>query len=553
MKTLLVYPSFPRTYWGMEYTRRLTGRKALLPPLGLLTVAALLPKDWEATLVDLNVEPLRDEALRDAEVVFVSAMQIQRDSYHEVIRRAHAFGKLVVVGGPYVTTEADASPDADAVVIGEAEELIAQLCADLTAGTLARRYEAKTRPEVGNSPVPRFDLLRKNAYHSVGVQFSRGCPFNCEFCDIIEIFGRKPRTKAPAQLVAELDAVYATGFRGSVFLVDDNFIGNKGAARRLLPEITSWMQRKGRPFELYTEASVNLAAEDELVAAMVAAGFTSVFLGIETPSEEALAETHKRQNLHLDLAAAVEKLTRAGLEVMAGFIVGFDADDAGVFERQRAFIQQVPIPMAMVGILNALPSTQLWRRLEKEGRLRPRDSGNVFGRTNFETRLGEQELLTGYAGLLAALYTPAAYFARCDRTLELLPTQTTAQSGYGLGWALAVFGRSLLHQGLLSSYRAEYWKFLGRTLFKRPRHFVRAMAHAVKAEHMLRYTAEDVLPALREPRPAEVRRPRALPVLVPALARVDEPEPARVHLTRVPALVRTGPEPALVHLGRAPR
>jgi radical SAM superfamily enzyme YgiQ (UPF0313 family) len=537
MRVLLAYPSFPRTYWGMEYTQRLTGKKALLPPLGLLTVAASLPPAWTPRLVDLNVEPLLDADLQGADVVFVSAMQVQRASYHEVIARAHAFGKTVVVGGPYVTTEPTASPDADVMVIGEAEELMAQLCADLAAGTPAPRYEAPARPDVGRSPVPRFDLLRVDAYHSLGVQFSRGCPFNCEFCDIIEIFGRVPRTKPPAQLLAELDAALATGFRGSVFLVDDNFIGNKGAARRLLPELSSWMKRTGRPFEFYTEASVNLAAEDALIAAMVEAGFTSVFIGIETPSMEALAETNKRQNMHLDLTEAVEKLTRAGLEVMAGFIVGFDADDEGTFERQRAFIQNVPIPMAMVAILNALPSTQLWRRLEKEGRLRPRDSGDIFGRTNFETRLPERQLLEGYADLLGALYTPRAYFERCERTLALLPKGATAGSGYGWRFAVSTFARSLVLQGLGSSYKGAYWKFLARMLFKHPRHFVRAVAHAVKAEHLVRYTREDVLPGLMHAwtaalapvaRPAALVaplvdvRPLAAPALAPALVQIGQ-------------------------------
>jgi radical SAM superfamily enzyme YgiQ (UPF0313 family) len=522
MKALLVYPRFPRTYWGMEHTHRLTGRKALLPPLGLLTVAALLPPGWEPRLLDMNVEPLRDEDIRAADAVFVSAMQIQRESYHEVTRRAQALGKRVVVGGPYPTTDPGSSADADAIVIGEAEGLIEGLCADLKAGRLAPRYEAAARPDVARSPIPRFDLLRIEAYNSIGVQFSRGCPFSCEFCDIIEIFGRVPRTKNPAQLCDELGAIYATGYRGSIFVVDDNFIGNKGAARRLLPEIEAWMRRHGHPFELYTEASVNLAAEKELVAAMVRAGFTAVFLGIETPSAQALVETHKRQNLAFDLAEAVEKLTRSGLEVMAGFIVGFDADDEGVFARQEAFIQGSPIALAMVGMLTALPSTQLWRRLASEGRLRGRSTGNAFGRPNFETRLPEEALVAGYGDLLAALYAPEAYFARCSRLLDLLPTRGTAQSGYGLGFALRAFAGSLFFQGILSRYRWSYWKFLGRTLWRRPRHFVRAVALAVKAEHMIRYTREDVLPALREPRPAEA----------PGLPATRDPEIDRVRVDR---------------------
>ena len=387
MKTLLVHPAFPKTYWGMEYARLLSRRAALLPPLGLLTVAALLPDDWEVRLVDLSIEPLRDIDLAWADIVLMGAMQIQQESYHEVIRRAHAVKKTVIVGGAYPSTDPDASSDADCVVIGESEELMLQICHDFEGGQLARRYQAQDRPDVSKSPVPRFDLLRTNTYQSIGVQFSRGCPFNCEFCDIIEIFGRVPRTKSPEQLLRELDAVSATGFRGMLFLVDDNFIGNKKAAKTMLPQLADWMDKHDFPFDIYTEASVNLAADDRLVELMVNAGFTSVFLGIETPSQDALAETHKTQNLRLDLNHAVEKLTRAGLEVMAGFIVGFDSDDEGIFERQRAFIQNAPIPLAMTGILSALPSTQLWRRLEREGRLIEDWSGENFGMANFRTRM----------------------------------------------------------------------------------------------------------------------------------------------------------------------
>jgi radical SAM superfamily enzyme YgiQ (UPF0313 family) len=516
MNVLLVYPLFPKTYWGMEYTRRLTGRRALLPPLGLLTVAALLPPGWRPRLVDLNVEPLQAEALRWADVVFVSAMQVQHVSYHEVIRRAHAAGKTVVVGGPYATTDPEASRDADCIVLGECEDLLAELCADLSRASLAPRYQAAERPGIARAPVPRFDLLRPQAYHSLGLQFSRGCPFTCEFCDIIEIFGRVPRTKPPEQLLAELEAVYATGFRGSLFLVDDNFIGNKAAARKLLAPLTEWMRRHEYPFDLYTEASVDLAAHDELIESMVEAGFSAVFLGIETPSREALAETHKRQNLHLDLRQAVEKLTRAGLEVMAGFIVGFDADDGRVFERQRAFIQGSPIALAMVGLLTALPGTQLWRRLEGEGRLRAASQGDPFGRTNFVTRLPEEDLLEGYTKLLSDLYDPDAYFARCLRLLELLPARREGGPGYGLAFGLRTLWKSVVFQGLVGPYRAAYWRFLRAVIRRTPQHFARAVALAVTAEHLIRYTRTDVVPALRGPR--DPARMRAAPAGLPPTA-----------------------------------
>ncbi len=486
------------TYWGMEYAHRLTGKKALLPPLGLLTVAALVPREWQVRLVDMNVEPLTDADFEWADVVFVGAMQIQRISFHEVIARAHAMGKTVVVGGAYATTDPDAAGDADAIVIGESEDLMGRVCRDVEAGTLDRRYQAAERPDVTRSPVPRFDLLRIAAYHSLGVQFSRGCPFNCEFCDIIEVFGRVPRTKPPEQLLSEIEAIHSTGFRGPLFIVDDNFIGNKAAAKKMLPVLGEWMQSHDYPFDLYTEASVDLASQDKLIDQMVRAGFTSVFLGIETPSKEALVESQKRQNLHLDLLAGVEKLTRAGLEVMAGFIVGFDADDAGACERQYEFIQGAPIPWAMVGILTALPGTQLWRRLEGESRLRDDYSGDQFGRTNFVTRLPEEELVAGYARLLDDLYAPEAYFARSLRMIELLPDRRQSAFRYPLWFSVKVLVRTLFAQGLRSSYRRAYWRFLGQVLRRRPKKFLRALPLAIAAEHLVRYTREEVLPRLRQ-------------------------------------------------------
>src|SRR5215831_1497846 len=381
---LCVYPKFPKTYWGSEYSMPLTGKRALLPPLGLLTVAALLPREWPVRLCDLNLGPLEDELLDWADVVFLSGMLIQRESLLEVARRARARGKTTVAGGPYANTSADAlAHEVDCVVIGEAEDLMPALCERIARGDLPPRMESQGKPDVTRLPPPRYELLEVSAYHSMGLQWSRGCPFNCEFCDIIEIFGRKPRVKTAEQLGRELDAIYATGFRGSVFIVDDNFIGNKVEARRMLPAIGAWMRQHDDPFDLFTEASVNLASDDALIDAMVDAGFTAVFLGIETPSEEALRETQKLQNTVIDLDAGVRKLVSRGLEVMAGFIVGFDSDDAGAVARQREWIARSPIPLAMVGLLTALPGTQLERRLAAEGRLLHESGGDNFGRTNF--------------------------------------------------------------------------------------------------------------------------------------------------------------------------
>jgi radical SAM superfamily enzyme YgiQ (UPF0313 family) len=526
MKALLISPAFPPSYWGQQRALPLTGKQAVVPPLGLITVATLLPVTWSLRLVDMNVEPLGDDALAWADVVLLSAMRVQRDSFHDVIRRAHALGKRVVAGGPYVTTDPAAGADADHLVLGEAEEVLGPLAHQLENGLAPARVSAlERRPDVTASPVPRFDLLKVERYTSIGVQFSRGCPFQCEFCDIIEIFGRRPRTKSPAQLVAELDAVYATGFRGAVFLVDDNFIGNAKAAKALLPELAAWNRAHRHPFDYFTEASVNLAADDELIDLLVAAGFSSVFLGIETPSAESLLETKKHQNLRQPLDAAVEKLVRRGLEVMAGFIVGFDADRDDVFERQWTFISRSPIAMAMVGLLFALPGTQLWRRLEREGRLHGHCDGDNVYRPNFRTVLPEERLVSGFRELLLRLYAPDAYFARCLRSLRLRAGLPRRPYRRPLGFALGCFARSLWRQGVLGRYRGAYWRFLLEALKVAPRRFDDAVTLAIVGEHMIRYTAEDVLPRLGE---------AANPTIAPAL-----PEPTR----RLEAFDRLGDQP----------
>jgi radical SAM superfamily enzyme YgiQ (UPF0313 family) len=529
MNTLLVHPAFPKTYWGMEYARLLSKRSALLPPLGLLTVAALMPKAWETRLVDMSIAPLLDADLDWADVVFVGAMQIQQESFHEVIRRAHARGKTVVVGGAYPSTDPDASADADCVVIGECEDIINQICRDLEHGALEPRYQATTRPDVTKSPVPRFDLLNIHQYQSMGVQFSRGCPFDCEFCDIIEIFGRVPRTKTPEQLIRELDAIHAAGYHGMLFMVDDNFIGNKRAAKKMLGVLADWMDRHDFPFDLYTEASVNLAADDELIRLMVLAGFSSVFLGLETPSKDSLAETHKVQNLRLDLAEAVDKLTRAGLEVMSGFIVGFDSDDETIFERQRSFIQNAPIPLAMVVILAALPSTQLWRRMEREGRLLEAWSGENFGMTNFRTRMAKDVLLEGYKKLLQDLYAPDAYFSRCLRVLDAWPQNLPSRFKFPLAYGLGTLFRTVWRMGVKAPYRLAFWRFLATVLWRHPRFIARAVSQAVNGEHVIRFTSEDVMERFERTRHVVQEDSRVAPLTRIALRVVEPTRSLPVH------------------------
>jgi len=356
-------------------------------------------------------------------------------------------------------------------------------------------------------PVPRFDLLDISRYASMSLQYSRGCPFSCEFCDVIELFGRVPRVKSEEQVLAELEALYERGYRGTLFLVDDNFIGNKRAVQSLLGALERWQREHGRPFELYTEASVNLAADPELLGAMVRAGFTSVFLGIETPSRAALSEAGKAQNLRSDLAQAVARITAAGIEVMGGFIVGFDQDDESVFELQRAFISSMPIPMAMVGVLMALPNTALWRRLEREGRLCTDATGDQFSRPNFVPRMDEHLLLEGYAQLLRELYSARSYFDRCRRYID--HSRASGRSrGVHSGRDIRTFLRSIWTLGIVGKRRGHYWRLLAYSLWRAPHTFSWSVGHAIQGEHMIRYTEQDVLPRLAQAI-AEVRRPRA--------------------------------------------
>jgi len=529
MKILLVHPRFPITYWGFQYALPFSRARAMLPPLGLVTVAGLLPEGWELRLVDLNVRALDDDALRWADAVFTGGMLVQKESIHEVIRRARALGVRVVVGGPAPTTSPLEFADADLVVEGEIEERIPELVAAIEAPRGRTRLIEKSRktPAMTGSPTPRFDLLDFTDYDAMSVQVSRGCPYRCEFCDIIEIYGRVPRIKSPEQVLAELDLLRTLGWRGGVFIVDDNFIGNRPAVRKLLPEVIAYQERHGYPFDFATEASVNLADDDALIEQMVAAGFTQVFVGIESPSPEALAATQKTQNLRIDLLASVQKLSSAGLEVMAGFIVGFDQDGPEAFEALREYVQASPIPIAMAGLLMALPETQLWRRLAREGRLRRRSTGDQFGRPNFEPALDEETLVAGYAKLLGDLYDPAAYYARCEDHV-LRARRVPGRSKIRLR-DLAQLVKVAWLVGVVRPRRRHFWKLLFKTLRKARHNLRRAVVLAVMGEHMIRYTQEDVLPRLARAL-EDVRAERTVGEairLVPAQAKRRAP-PARI-------------------------
>ena len=524
MRALLVQPEFPVTYWGFQHGLAIAGRKVSLPPLGLLTLAAELPQDWELRLVDLNVAPLRDEDVRWSDVVLVGGMLIQSVSMHHVLARARALGRRSAVGGPAPSTAPDEFADADVVFRGEAEGRIDDLVQAIRSDGRCVLTAPENRPDLEAIPVPRYDLIQAKHYASMSVQYSRGCPYNCEFCDIISIFGRRPRVKSPEQILRELEALYASGHRGSVFVVDDNFIGNRPKVKQLLPHIAEWQKERGHPFELYTEAGVNLAGDKALMEGMVEAGFTSVFLGIETPSAEALAHAQKTQNLKLDLHVAVETVNRYGMEVMAGFIVGFDEDDETCFERQDVFISSSGIPLAMVGLLSALPDTQMWRRLEREGRIRETPTGDHFDRPNFETKLDERALLAGYRSLMAHVYSADAYYDRCETFLDRakeLPGRRPVRFR-----DLVTLARAVWMLGLHGTHRERFWRLIWRTLSRQRWAFPWVVAHAIMGEHCIRYTREDVLPRI-EKAIEEVERERRVAAAVaaqpPAAA---DPQPA---------------------------
>ncbi|HEY8228251.1 MAG TPA: B12-binding domain-containing radical SAM protein [Pyrinomonadaceae bacterium] len=466
MKVLLINPEFPDTYWSFRHALPFEGKRCAFPPLGLLTVSALLPAKWERRLIDLNVESLKTADIDWADMVFVTAMLVQKDSLRQVVTRCKARGKRVVVGGPYVTTTIEDLPDADHVFVGEAETTLPLFIKELAEGVAKRRYEAVERPPLSATPLPHFHLANLKLYSAMCVQYSRGCPFSCEFCDIIEIYGRVPRTKSNQQMLAEFDALRDLNWRGTVFIVDDNFIGNKKNVRQLLPDLAAWQKRNGYPFSLLTESSVNLADDEPLLENMREAGFRRVFLGIETPVKESLKEAQKSQNRG-NLLDAVKSIQSYGMEVMAGFIVGFDNDPEDIFERQIDFIRKSAIPLAMVGLLNALPGTQLWDRLQREGRLLGEASGNNTVCTlNFKTRMDPKVLIRGYQTIMQTIYSPREYYQRALESMKRTDQQVVEPQRYNLISSLASLLRVLVKLGLLDNKRTEFWRFLSQALIQ---------------------------------------------------------------------------------------
>jgi radical SAM superfamily enzyme YgiQ (UPF0313 family) len=466
MKVLLINPEFPDTYWSFRHALSFEGKRSALPPLGLLTVSALLPPSWERRLVDLNVQSLKSSDIEWADMIFATAMLVQKDSLKQVVQRCKAKGKRVVLGGPYITSTIEDLPEADHIFLGEAETTLPQFIEDLARGEAKRSYRAVERPSLSATPQAHFHLANLKRYSAMSVQYSRGCPFSCEFCDIIEIYGRLPRTKSNQQMLAEFDALRDLNWRGTVFIVDDNFIGSKKNVRKLLPELAQWQKANGYPFSLSTESSVNLADDEPLLDSMRDAGFRSVFLGIETPVEESLKEAQKPQNRG-NLLDSVKKIQSYGMAVMAGFIVGFDNDPEDIFERQIDFIRKSAIPLAMVGLLNALPDTQLWKRLEREGRLLGEASGNnTTCSFNFKTRMDPALLIQGYQSIMRTIYSPREYYQRVLDSMKRTAQQFSSPQHYNLSSSVTALTRVLLKLGVFDGERKEFWRFFSQTLVK---------------------------------------------------------------------------------------
>jgi radical SAM superfamily enzyme YgiQ (UPF0313 family) len=488
MNALLIYPQFPDTYWSFKHALKFLGKRAAQPPLGLMTVAALLPAAWRKRLVDTNVERLRERDLAWADVVLLSGMHIQQETLVAIVERCRARGLRTVVGGPIASSVPAAELKADHVVIGEAESLIAELARNLEQGTAKPLYQAAEKPEMSSSPLPDLSLIKMNRYSTMTVQYSRGCPFNCEFCDIIEIYGRRPRTKAVAQVLAELDQLYAAGWREAVFIVDDNFIGNKARAKDLCAALAEWRGQYRKSFDFLTEASLNLADDPELMQLMKDAGFVSVFLGIETPDEPGLIAANKLQNTRRSLLDSVALIQSYGMQVMGGFILGFDTDGEDIFDRMVEFIQKSGIPIAMVGLLQAMPGTQLFRRLRREGRIVDAGGGdNTGGVLNFLPHMDAAKLVEGYRSVLKRIYSCEAYYERVklylNRTHPRHGGEKSRQQWMTRANARALV-TSILRQGVFSRQRWSYWKFL-LAVATRYRHCIGpAMTLAVMGYHL---------------------------------------------------------------------
>jgi radical SAM superfamily enzyme YgiQ (UPF0313 family) len=503
MNILLLYPEFPDTFWSFKHAVKFVSKTASNPPLGLLTVAALLPKHWNKRLVDLNVHPLTTRDLQWADLAMISAMDVQRDSVTRLIARCKMAGVEIAAGGPLFTEDYQSFSDVDYFILNEGEITIPQFINDFEKGVPQAVYSTSEYADITQTPMPLWELINPKVYDSMPVQFSRGCPYNCEFCNVTALLGHRPRTKTARQLVAELDRLYAIGWRRNIFLVDDNFIGNKRVLKEeVLPALIEW--RKGKVGCLFiTEASINMADDEQLMDMMARAGFVSIFIGIETPDEDSLTECHKSQNRHRDLIQDIHTLQHRGFQVMGGFIVGFDSDTPSIFERQIQFIQKSGIVTAMVGLLQAPLNTELFRRLQAAGRINTTFTGNnTDGTSNIIPLMDATVLMNGYRHLLDQIYSPALFYRRVKTFLaEFRPNKATVT----LDWPeILAFFRSIWHLGILGEERWEYWKLVAWTIFTHPAHFAMAITLSIYGYHFRKVSQLHVLKEAPQPAPQTI-------------------------------------------------
>ncbi|MBM2816888.1 MAG: Fe-S oxidoreductase [Ignavibacteria bacterium] len=492
MNVLLIYPEYPATFWSFKYALSFINKKASLPPLGLLTVASFLPKTWNKKLVDLNVSKLKDLDIEWADCVFISGMIVQRDSAQEIIDRVKTFGKIVVAGGPLFSAEYENFTNVDSFVLNEAEDCIPELIEGLCNGDFKKIYSSKERPDLSHTPVPDWSLINIKDYASIPMQISRGCPYNCDFCNIVIVNGKIPRLKSIEQVQAELDAIYNTGWRGSVFIVDDNFIGNYAKVKQILRGIIQWMDSKKTPFTLSTEAPITLADNIEILELMKKANFVKVFVGIETPDEEGLKSCGKTQNMNRNLIEKVKFLQQNGLEVQGGFIVGFDTDTPKIFDNMIKFIQGSGIVTAMVGLLHALPDTTLYKKLQLEKRIVDIPTGNNTDYSlNFLPKMNMDVLMEGYKKIQDSIFAPKLYYKRVKIFLKEYKTSYISHR-IPIHIQISALTKSFYKLGIREKGKYHFWKVLIWTLFRKPKHLPLAITMSIYGYHFRQVLSNQV-------------------------------------------------------------
>lgn len=486
MKILLVWPEFPTTFWSFKYALPFIGKKSAFPPLGLLTVSNLLPQNWEKKLIDMNVEDLKEKDLLWADFIFISAMIVQKKSVLEIIEKAKRLNKKIVAGGPLFTINHEQFADnIDHFVLGEAEDIMPEFLKDLKNNRLKKIYAQKTAMcNIQHTPLPDWNLINMKNYASLSIQFSRGCPFNCEFCDIELLNGRFPRVKNKEQILNELESLYQRGWRGNIFFVDDNFIGNKTKLKEeIMPAIIKWMEEKKYPFSFNTQLSVNLADDEALMNLMADAGFTAIFVGIESPDEDSLKECGKIQNTNRDLLESIKIIQNHGLAVQAGFILGFDKDSSSVFDRMTNFIQKSGITTAMVGLLQATPKTKLWERLKQENRLIDHPTGdNTDCTINFQPKMNLESLVSGYKNVLGNIYSPKNYYERLFNFIREYKPKTKQKYRPDMS-RIAALWKSIFILGIKEKERKYFWKTFFWTIFRKPKLFPIIIQMAIEGFH----------------------------------------------------------------------